>query len=560
MSKQNGKPKPIRVAALIRVSTEGQEREGESLRTQRTQIENIVENFLPEGSRIVTPDKYAGQEHATPDQERRRLDQLLADAQKSRKPFDAIMVADESRWSRDVKSDSDLDILRDNDIRFFVKMQEYDLWNERDRHTLANAANDAQYYARRQTRSSLENKIMRAEKNWPVSKIWFGRSFDKLTKEWGYDQEIPYVAERIELAEKKKRRELTEKERAKLAEKYVKEMVNDWADRYIGGESIASIAVEYGYSGTHIDTVLKKKSGAEWFQSFTYKPLRIDKKVKTTVPRLLSDAKIKKVKERARANTKWDRSKRTNKYLLTSLIFCNTCNKVMSGQPSKDNKDILYYRPNKECKCLGGWVRADEVEEYVVHELFETHGNVTKLEKAVKATNAHIGDRGKLVERIKRIDDKIKRIARKRDDILDLIGEELTKEQARPKLKKLNDDEARLREQLDQLTPQLDHLPTTKDIKELVRLFKGKVPPAPKLAAWFTEPENWEEKHGLIVTLLGGKSLDGEPFGVYVDPKPGRENRRSDRWDYTIHAKTLTLEKGGVVRTANSSGRGKPCR
>ena len=99
----------IRFAPLVRVSTEAQEKRGESLKTQKKQIEQSVE--LMEG---VIPDscwKYAGQEHATPDQERKIFDKLLEDSSKGK--FDAVIVCDASRWSRDnLKSKEGLNILR----------------------------------------------------------------------------------------------------------------------------------------------------------------------------------------------------------------------------------------------------------------------------------------------------------------------------------------------------------------------------------------------------------------------------------------------------------------
>ena len=63
--------------------------------------------------------KYSGQEHATPDQERAKMDMLLLDSGKD--IFDAVIVADTSRWSRDnLKSKQGLKVLKANGIRFFV--------------------------------------------------------------------------------------------------------------------------------------------------------------------------------------------------------------------------------------------------------------------------------------------------------------------------------------------------------------------------------------------------------------------------------------------------------
>ena len=114
----------MKFAPLIRVSTESQERQGESLRVQKEQIVNAVKQLNG-----TIPDecwKYSGQEHATPQFERQKFNQLLEDASKG--IFDAVIVADASRWSRDNRrSKEGLDILRKNGIRFFILTQEFDL-------------------------------------------------------------------------------------------------------------------------------------------------------------------------------------------------------------------------------------------------------------------------------------------------------------------------------------------------------------------------------------------------------------------------------------------------
>jgi DNA invertase Pin-like site-specific DNA recombinase len=81
-AKTNGKP-DLRFAALIRVSTEQQERTGESLRTQAKQNDQDVA-FL--SGKIVA--RYGGQEHATPGWEKGEVDRLIADAAKGK--FDAV--------------------------------------------------------------------------------------------------------------------------------------------------------------------------------------------------------------------------------------------------------------------------------------------------------------------------------------------------------------------------------------------------------------------------------------------------------------------------------------
>src|SRR5215831_14447055 len=91
----------LRLAALSRVSTEKQEQQGESLRTQRTQIEQAAKRI---GGTIVK--WYSGAEHATEGYERKLFAQMLQDATQHR--FDALMVADASRLTRDPEANQTL--------------------------------------------------------------------------------------------------------------------------------------------------------------------------------------------------------------------------------------------------------------------------------------------------------------------------------------------------------------------------------------------------------------------------------------------------------------------
>ena len=75
MTKQCHEQNTLRIAALIRVSTERQEQLGESLRAQRTAVERAAEAV---GGKVV--EWYGGQEHATPGHEKAHVNRLLGDA------------------------------------------------------------------------------------------------------------------------------------------------------------------------------------------------------------------------------------------------------------------------------------------------------------------------------------------------------------------------------------------------------------------------------------------------------------------------------------------------
>ena len=101
----------LRFAPLIRVSTQEQDRSG-SLDRQRQRIEAAIKDM---GGKIpdTLTDRYTGTESATDIENRKILERLLKDCEKNL--FDAIVVEDESRWSRDERERA-VKILRKKDM------------------------------------------------------------------------------------------------------------------------------------------------------------------------------------------------------------------------------------------------------------------------------------------------------------------------------------------------------------------------------------------------------------------------------------------------------------
>ena len=350
----------IRFAALPRVSTEKQEQRGESLRTQKKQIEEAVASLGGKVSKW-----YAGQEHATHGYERQLLDELLADAAKPHRPFDAVMVADASRWSRDnASSKEDLRVLRDNGVQFFTLTTEHDLNNPEAVLFLGMAAEFGEYQASTQKKKSMENRIERAKRGIPTGgKLPFGRLFDKTTEKWSIDPQK-------------------------------KEDIEDIAERYIAGESLADLAIEYSMNHTNLCKVLRERSGTEWSVNLDGKdyPIR--------VPALLPAATIRKVHARLKTNRTFPK-KRPSKhtYHLSKRVRCAVCGGTMTGQANRSGK--LYYRHNTRVECVHStrWIPSQEIEQQVIRKLFETLGNPAAIERAINYANPDGAKHAKMRER-----------------------------------------------------------------------------------------------------------------------------------------------------------------
>ncbi len=291
----------LRFAPIIRVSTEGQEKKGESLRTQRKQIQQYVQSL---GGQI--PEfcwGYMGQEHATPNQEREKLDKLLDDS--ANDLFDAVIVCDASRWSRDnLKNKIGLETLRRNGIRFFVGTMEYDLYNPEHALFLGMSAELGEFQAKQQALKSIINKIERSKRGIPCTgKLPYGRTY-KEGKGWEIDKE-------------------------KAAN------IRNAAERYLNGESIFDIALTLGMNHTNLWKTLNHRSGSKWLVNFDSKQLNIKETVEIAIPPLLDDSTIQAVKEKGKANKTYLHGAIKNQYLLSRMIFCDKCGYTLGFDNTK---------------------------------------------------------------------------------------------------------------------------------------------------------------------------------------------------------------------------------
>ncbi|NLF73140.1 MAG: recombinase family protein [Candidatus Anammoximicrobium sp.] len=503
------KPKPLRFGALIRVSTEKQADRGESLRTQTKQIDEAVERW---GGTIKRT--YSGQEHATPDYERRLLDQLLADAETHPRPFDAIIVADESRWSRDnERSKAGLRTLRENGIRFFTSTMEHDLHNPAVRLWLGMSAEIGEYQASVQKEKSAINRINRAKRGLPTcGKLPFGRTYDRETGKWAVDEE-------------------------KQA------MIDDVARRYLAGEPLPRLAEEYGVNHSNLHKVLTSRCGAVWTQTFCIEGLKINETIDVPVPRLLPDETIAAIRRKAEANRTYQHGRPKYPYLLAGYVFCSHCRYSMFGQTNHHRLQYYRHAHTSRARTCGlhprPWVRCDELDDAVIRHLFELFGNPRAMQRAIENATPNLHKLNELRRRSDRLLEQIEKINRGRDRILKLISNELvTEEQAQSQLQEMNLREATLRDEAQQINAQLGRQPTPDAIKDLAEnateIFRKRVDARPWAASRDWDGMTWDDKRALIQTVFDGTTPDGRPCGVYIDPINGQVDHRRKRWAFEL--------------------------
>lgn len=522
MPKVKAAARPLRFAALIRVSTEKQERRGESLRTQRTQIDRAVESA---GGVIAA--RYAGQEHGTAGWERAQLDQLLADAAKKPRPFDAVIVADATRWSRDnVKSEQGLEHLRDHGIRFFVLATEYDLFNPEARLFLGLTSTIGAYHARMQKQKAMVNRIERAKRGIPTNgRLPFGRTFDRESGTWGVETDAKAMAE-------------------------------DVAARYLGGESLQRLADEYGVEYSRLCVTLGQRCGDRWEITFRADDLNINETIVMSVPRLLPEATIRAVRQRMEAKRTFLHGNPKAEYLLGGRIFCAACGSLMTGAVKPDG--TRYYRHNPRSKACPlrprPSVRADVIEPAVVGELFEMLGDPARIERAVKAA---VPDCEKLLRRRERIESDRKKVETARNRVLGLIEKDaITDKQAEAKLLELKEREAALREQLDSLSASLAGVPDDNAVRTFVERWADgtilaynqygeQVPGGNDLGTLLAM--STPDRRALIDSAFGARQADGSPAGVYLSPAGGSYRGRKK---FTFEIRGRFVERATLSRSS----------
>ncbi|MGO9019116.1 MAG: recombinase family protein [Syntrophobacteraceae bacterium] len=480
----------LNFACLIRVSTERQQKRGESLETQRKQLEQSVKSL---GATIFR--WYAGQEHATPEEERGILNQLMRDAQD--KLFDAVMVADVSRWSRDNRqSKRDLDILKKHGIRFFVQTKEYDLFSPDAALYLGLSTEIHEFFGLEQARKSLLNRIERAKKGYPsAGNQPFGRRFNRETEQW----------------------EVIEADKA-LMEKMADAYLND-------GLTFAKLETKFGMKWSYIYKILRYRCGSDWEQTFVSKRLNIEETIITKIPALLPERVIKQIAEKASSRRKWDHATPKHKYLLNRIIFSADTGKPLTGSSRIDPNGTrcrYYSRYDKGFPSL--YVRADEIEKSVQDVIYETLGQRRDLQRAV-FENPEDGDNTlkTLTEKIDfakkglaKVEAEVSKIA---DVLIKSADVSVLRKTFDARLKKLQQRHDSLTFDLQQAENALKALPEPEQVDDIQALMEKNY-----FSAGLTFADlPFEEQRKVLILLFGGMDDSGKRFGIYISKFPDKK-------------------------------------
>jgi len=485
--------KQLRFAPIVRVSTEKQEKQGESLQTQKKQIIHYVNQL--NGVIPKSCWNYSGQEHATAQFERKKFNMLIADASKNK--FDAVIVCDPSRWSRDnLKSEKGIEILKKNNIRFFIGMSETDLYNPDQSLLLTITTNINAYVAQSSALKSITNRIEKAKKNIPAcGSLPSGRTYDKKTG-WGTN---PEFKKKIEIA-------------AKLL---------------LEGKSLIHISKLINMNRTNLTSILTYRCGDIWKQHFKADRFKIDETIETKVPRLLEQDILDKVILRIQQNKTVFHAQLKYKYLLGRMILCGHCGSPLSGNTRKDSR-LQYYRHPKSSTCKKFLhVPCKLIDDPAIIHLFSLFGNQSEMMKAVENAVPDTKDIGLKESRLIEISQELKKVNQRKIRLIDLYeNEAISIEDFKPKMSVHTERESLLSDELVKLKNEIESVPKEEEIIRTADLIRCHIESIYSNGIEF-ENMSFEEKRKLAQFAFSGRDYQGQRSGVYVR-KDGNE------WSFEI--------------------------
>ena len=496
--------KPLRFAPVIRVSTEQQENKKSSLENQKNIIVKAVESL---GGTI--PDEcwhYSGQEHSTPRYERKLLDALLRDSSKG--TFDAVIVVDPSRWSRDNRrSKEGLDTLRTNGIKFFTGTMEMNLFDPISCLFLGMSTEINEFTAAIQSKKSIESRILNAKKGIPSSgKLPYGRTFDRKANTWGIDIE--------------KQKKIV------------------WAaEQYLNGQGLSKIAATLGMNMQNLWNTLRERCGDTWKITFHKPDLNINEIITIEIPPLLPPETIRAIHERLEANQTYYHGQIKNKYLLGRMVFCGDCGCALVGyKPPMKNHQAYRHQKHQDikrkCPQYTRWqVRADRLEEAVLAHVFNIMGNQDLLEEAMRKAVPSYEKTEKIRDQIAGFERDLSKVKRGIERLTDIVCEgAMPKEMVKAKADDLGSREKYLETEIERLKQQIKNTPTIKEIQE-----KGRMARRVFETLWKQycssykafQKMTFEDKRAMLQRFFAGKDEDGNRLGVYV-------TKRDKRISYSI--------------------------
>ena len=381
------------------------------------------------------------------------------------------------------------------------------------------------FQAGNQSNKSRLVKVKRAKEGRPsVGRKPYGRIWDKKTCTWSIDPE---------------------------KQKFMQEV----AARYLAGESLMTIADEYGVNCSNLHKNLTRRCGPIWPQKFKKRDGKGKEVILTEVPPLLPPETIQAVLQQVEFNKTSDKNPIKIDYLLKGFIFCRECGYALSGDPGKNGRRCYRHVPKKEMKrrevsCVADTAyyspKADDLEDAVMRHLFHAFGNPKMIEEALERAIPDIERQRELEGKRDRLGKRINKLKEGRQKVIKLVNEgEIEEDEAKSQLNDSRKKVVSLQEEIDRIDSELARASSisTKDIKKIAKAVSRRKRPsraevmlniAQGVANSDYSRMSWDQKKALVKQVFSGHTVDGRKFGVYVDVINCEGARRDKNFKFEI--------------------------
>ena len=383
--------------------------------------------------------------------ERPAMLKLLEDAEQGL--FDAVFVVDIDRLTRSRKSiDWEIikDTLRKGNVKLITPGTHYNFEDLEQELSSDFLSRISAYEKKKIIQRMMRGKKEKAKQGKFIGGIpLYGYTYDEDTKEYEIvEDEAKVIRNIFDLCiQGKSIRQIPKQlndmgiSTPTVSRGYSKSHNNSWAS-----STVKNILNNPAYAGepnrwVHIRVdrkELKKRPKDEWFTT----------EITPIISRETFELALEALKSRqvlAKRNSK-------REYLLSGLIFCETCGSKMTGECSRGKKELLYYvcqngrRKHLEYKCPIRSVRAPDIEEAVWGELKRLLKTPELLKKAILESK----DLDDFNQKKEDLAELLKIKENEEERLLDLYQHvNIDKEKLIERIDKLNNEKANLRKELE---------------------------------------------------------------------------------------------------------------
>ena len=425
------------------------------------------------------------------------MDELLCDV--SRDQFDAVIVADTSRWSRDnQKNEQGLNILRDAGILFFSLTNEYDLWSPEQRFNLGVQGASHQYEARKGSTRSVENRIELAKRGWLMTGTGpYGRRIRAPSASKNGNAEWEVIPE-------------VQAEIKRLYQLYTSERF-----------TFDQLAERTGENSETIRRRLRDGCGDKLVQKFKYKGKQ--QIISTDIPPLLNSAEIANLKLVAKQRQIF----RTICFIysLAHLVRCGNCGAVLSGHGDKRKKgktQRAYTHPPKDRLLPGctSYVRAADLENAIFFHLGILLRETDGLRSAIRAAIASQENKaGEVKQTLSNAEAVLKEKVKEQKHLIDLLSKfqfetgSPTQAALQRKITEMDGDLVRLADDISRLEAQLVIVSIPSDLEERVQKTMGHL-----IGRYGWHPMAWPPlfQKELAIFFFGARVKGSDDKGIFV--------------------------------------------